>query len=195
MVSDYTSGHLLVTSWRWNTADVQPGDSAGLCIGDQDDSKGAYWSCWEYKKREDGQFDDMPKSYLINPKEFTKEDRLHDHKDLSGSDKQFPGMFGGWLCLPPMDLLKNSYTDCMRFLPSEASSTPEDYLYRTGPIRAMTYLTSRANDDTSFVEGNETMHENGRDVFEEFTIDLMGAWSGISAAGLALASTLALFVF
>ena len=68
-------------------------------------------------------------------------------------------------------------------------------LFETGPIRVMTYLTSRADDDTMMVEGNETMTERRDDVFEEFTVDLMGAWSGISAAGLALASAIALMNF
>ena len=193
-VTDYTSGHLLVTSWRWNTADVDPNESAGLCVGDKDDTKSAYWSCWEYKKREDGMFDDTPKSYLVNPSEFTKSSRLHDYKDLA-AEGSFPGMFGGWLCLPPVDILMETYTDCMRFLPRPEKSSSEDMLFETGPIRVMTYLTSRADDDTMMVEGNETMTERRDDVFEEFTVDLMGAWSGISAAGLALASAIALMNF
>jgi len=153
MVTGYTGGHLMVTSWRWNTADVKPGQSAGLCVGDQDDATGAYWSCWEYKMREDGGWDDMPKAYLINPKEFNKDSRLHDYRDLNA--EAFPGMLGGWLCFPPMDVLMNSYTDCMRFLPKE--SKPEDYRFGTGPVRVMTYLTSRADRETVLVEGNETM--------------------------------------
>ena len=59
----------------------------------------------------------------------------------------------------------------------------------------MTYLTSRADSDTTLVDGNETFTEEGRSAFEEFVIDVKGAWSGISAAGLALASVVALFAF
>lgn len=87
------------------------------------------------------------------------------------------------------------YTDCMRFLPTEAQNTVEDTLFQTGPIRVMTYLTSRADYDATMVEGNQMMTEEPNSVFETFTVDLMGAWSGISATGLALASVTALLTF
>lgn len=50
MIADYTAGSLLVTSWRWNAASVNEGDSAGLCIGEKDPTSAAYWSCWEFAK-------------------------------------------------------------------------------------------------------------------------------------------------
>ena len=76
-ITEYTDGHLIVTSWRWNTSDVTPGNSGGLCIGDKDNASGAYWSCWEYTMREDGKFDDNPKSYLVNPTTFKQDSRLN----------------------------------------------------------------------------------------------------------------------
>ena len=153
MVTDYTAGHLMVTSWRWRSHEVEPGQSAGLCIGEQDDAKGAYWSCWEYQRREDGGWDDMPKAYLVNPANFTADSRLHHFENLNVDS--FPGMLGGWMCFEPMEIMMDTYTDCMRFLPSEAASTPEDYLYQTGPIRVMTYLTSRADNSTQPATVNE----------------------------------------
>merc|ERR1711934_957619 len=83
MVTDYTAGHLMVTSWRWRSHEVEPGQSAGLCIGEQDDAKGAYWSCWEYQRREDGGWDDMPKAYLVNPANFNQDSRLNNFENLN----------------------------------------------------------------------------------------------------------------
>jgi len=187
-VINYTDGHLMVTSWRWNSAAVTPGDSAGICIADTDPATGAYYSCWEYTMRQDTkEYDDEPKSYLVNPTTFNATSRLHDNKDLTNDI--FPAMYGGWLCLPPTDMMENTYVNCMRFLPKESESKPEDYMFRTGPVKVMTYLTSRGSTNSEAVEGNDAM------LFEEFVVDLMGAWSGISAAGLALASVVALFAF
>ena len=64
----------------------------------------------------------------------------------------------------------------------------------------MTYLTSRADYDATMVAGNETMMTDAQTapaptVFEEFTIELMGAWSGISAVGLSFATVTALLSF
>ena len=86
-------------------------------------------------------------------------------------------------------MMDNMYVSCMRFLPKESESKPEDYMFRTGPVKVMTYLTSREDAKSENVEGNEAM------LFEEFIVDIMGAWSGISAAGLALASVVTLFAF
>lgn len=194
-VVDYTSGHLLVTSWRWNESAVEAGQSSGLCVSknSEDVAEGdaqPYWSCWEWAKDEDGDFDDMAKSYLIDPSTFTETSRLSDYDDITLNS--FPAMYGGWLCLPPMDLLGNSYTDCIRFLPSDSYSTVEDYNYGPGQVNMMTYLTSRADTNTTLVEGNDTMYDDGPSVFEFFTVDLMGALSGVSAVGLAVASAVAL---
>ena len=62
----------------------------------------------------------------------------------------------------------------------------------------MTYLTSRAVEgDNSLVaaSGNETMEADAVSVFESFTVDLMGAWSGISQVGLALATAVLVWTF
>ena len=56
MVKDYTDGHLLVTSWRWNEGSVTPGHSAGLCLGEPDATSTAYWSCWEFVMEENGEY-------------------------------------------------------------------------------------------------------------------------------------------
>ena len=193
-ITDYTSGHLLVTSWRWNTGAVDAGQSAGLCVSEPEDATvNAYWSCWEWAMDEEGDYEDMAKSYLIDPSTFTSESRLSDYDDITLGN--FPAMYGGWLCLPPMELFGNTYTDCMRFLPSDSYSTAEDYSFGLGEINMMTYLTSRADTNTTLVDGNETMFTDGPSVFEFFTVDLMGASSGISAVGLAIASAVAYLTF
>ena len=193
MVTGYTDGNLLVTSWRWNTGDVKPGESVGLCVGDPE-NEGNYWSCWEFTMSDDGMYSDMPTSYLIKPSEFNKDSRLNKFEPLPTD--AFPAMYGGWICYPPEDIMMNSMTDCLRFLPSESYTSYKDFRYASPmKLKVMTYLSSRGDGNTTIVEGNETMTEEGRSAFEEFTIDLMGAWSGISAAGLALASAIALFAF
>ena len=81
-ITNYTSGHLMVTSWRWNEPAVTPGESAGVCVGDPERA-GAYWSCWEYQMREDGEYHDMAKSYLVNPSEFVGTSRLALFENIS----------------------------------------------------------------------------------------------------------------
>ena len=110
--------------------------------------------------------------------------------------EQFPAMYGSWICWPVMTMWEGAYTDCMRFLPKDSYSSPEDYAFRQGPIQVMTYLTSRTEDGTSPIANNERLtSEDISTVFETFTVDLMGAWSGISKAGLALATACALWTF
>ena len=65
-IADYTSGYMMVSSWRWNEPAVTPGESAGVCVGDTEDADN-YWSCWEYQMEEDGMYPDAAKSYLVNP--------------------------------------------------------------------------------------------------------------------------------
>jgi len=142
---------------------------------------------------EEGDFDDMAKSYLINPDSFNSESRLSDYEDITLD--RFPLMYGGWVCLPPMEILGNVYTDCMRFLPHGSYSTVEDYSFESGEINMMTYLTSRADSNTALVDGNENMYEDGPSVFEFFVVDLMGASAGISVVGLVLASAVAYLTF
>ena len=65
-IKDYTSGYMMVSSWRWNEPAVTPGESAGSCVGDPENVD-TYWSCWEYEMEEDGMYPDSAKSYLVNP--------------------------------------------------------------------------------------------------------------------------------
>jgi len=109
--------------------------------------------------------------------------------------EQFPALYGSWICLPVIQMFGSSYTDCMRFLPE--TSTPEDPRFQDG-VQTMTYLTSRGADGVNSLvdaSGNETMEADAVSVFESFTVDLMGAWSGISQAGLALATAVLVWAF
>merc|ERR1719458_2361700 len=69
----------------------------------------------------------------------------------------FPAMYGSWICWPVMTMWEGAYTDCMRFLPKDSYSSPEDYAFRQGPIQVMTYLTSRTEDGTSPIANNERL--------------------------------------
>ena len=81
-ITDYTSGHLMLSSWRWNQPAVTPGESAGICVGDSEGERN-YWSCWEYYMMEDGEYEDAARSYLVNPNQFTRTSRLQEFQNLS----------------------------------------------------------------------------------------------------------------
>ena len=89
------------------------------------------------------EYEEMPKSYLVNPATWTETSLLSSEADLSMD--QFPALYGSWICLPVLesDMFNGVYTNCMRFLPTEAYSTVEDYRFKDS-IVAMTYLTSRS---------------------------------------------------
>ena len=141
-------------------------------------------SCWELYLNTDGSYSE-PRSYLINPG-WWDENYLLDFNYVAAGT--FPAMYGGWMCQPPMEVMETVYVDCMRFLPSKSYSNTTDVRFETGPVTVWTYLTSRTNSTDIFMEENST--------FEEFNVDLAmsGAWSGISAVGVALAS-IALLAF
>ena len=100
-------------------------------------------------------------SYLINPEEFLPDSKLSDFKDLTG-ERFVPGMFGAWMCFPPITIYEYSMTDCMRFLPDAGFSKVEDYGFIPGEkIKIMTYLTSRADGSTEIVVGNDQLMSDG----------------------------------
>merc|ERR1711971_1316828 len=102
-------------------------------------------------------------------------------------------MYGGWMCIPPMEMLDMYYVDCMRFLPGADYSNQQDITFDDGPIRVMTYMSSRNGTDTTTVDGNDRLVQSGDSVgFQNFTVDLSqfadsGAISSISAVGFATA--------
>ena len=105
---------------------------------------------------------------------------------------QFPAMYGSWLCLPPMSYDMMTYSTCLRFLPNDTYSNPEDFKFKQGPVNVMTYLTSR--EGVELASGNAAMTVENP-MLESFVINLSGAFSGISAAAMALASAVAFLSF
>ena len=192
MVSGYTDGHLLMTSWRWNSGAVTPGQSAGLCIGNPEDAD-TFWSCWEYPMEDGGNYADMPRSYLIDPTQFKEGSRLEDFTDLTG--EAFPAMFGGWLCLPPMTYDNGTFSNCARFLPDEEYSKQEDFKFKEGPVKVMTYLSSRADGPALANGNNSTTIETG--MLQSFIVNLSesSGLSGVSAAALALVAAVSALSF
>ena len=185
-ITDYTTGNLLMTSWSWKKDAVTPGHSAGLCVAEPESSS-SFYSCWEFPMQADGKYSDMPKSYLVDPSSWNEESRLNTYEDITMGP--FPAMYGGWMCFPPMEMMDYVNTDCMRFLPSPEVSSDADKLFETGPVRAMTYLTTRAEYQTTLVEGNDALTEESGSVFEEFTVDLVDFEGATTAAvGFALAT-------
>lgn len=190
-VETYTSGEVLMTSWKWDSDAVQPGHSVGLCMGESEPST-SYWSCWAFTMAEDGTYPKTPSSYLIDPATWTSESSLDTYEDIT--EGTFPSMYGGWTCMQPKEWNDMMHADCMRFLPSQEYSTASnstDVRFASGPMQIATYLTSRAEEST----GENTVEALAAEesMFETFSIDLSdysesGAWSGISAIGFALAS-------
>jgi len=198
-VVDYTSGKLLMTQWMWSKF-VPVGESHGVCISNTDEgNENAYASCWEWTPTDTTEegvaiYDSMYRSYLINPSSWTESSRLDDYEDLGYG--AFPGLYGGWLCSDPEELFDMFNAECMRFLPNSSFSNTTDITYGAGPAEVWTYSTERFN--TTRIEDNESpmagIPQPGSGAYESFIINLAesGAWSGISAVGLALASALAL---
>ena len=193
-VTTYTDGNMIMTSWKWNAPTVTPGESAGLCITNPDDNE-TYWSCWSFEMDEEGMYGEHPKSVLVDPSTWGRNSRLSDYEDVTWG--QFPAMYGGWMCYPPILLMNEVYIDCMRFLPGDDYSSNMDMKFEAGPVKVMTYLTSRASDNQTAVGGNSSlMTEAGENpTLQEFQFNLneflMGA-NGLAAVGVAIASIAAL---
>ena len=155
MIANYTDGRLLLTTWRWAKGGVMPGDTAGLCVA-QPEPSDAYYSCWSFSMNDDWQYQEMNSSYLIDPNMITADSQLQDFQDIGMGP--FPAMYGGWMCIPPMEMLDMYYVDCMRFLPGAEYSNQTDMGFTDGPVRVMTYMSSRAGDgDTTTVDGNDRL--------------------------------------
>lgn len=190
-VTNYTGGNMVMTSWKWPKASMEPGDSAGLCLSSPS-APDNFWSCWTFPMDAEGKFDDAPKSYLVDPATWTEDSRLNTYEDKTWGI--FPAMYGGWMCFPPTEIMDNYYSDCMRFLPSPEVSSTEDFLYEQGPLNVMTYLTSRQGSDIeTLADGNETLTVGEESVFEMHSVDISyftesGAMSSVAAAGLAFVS-------
>ena len=61
----YSDGYALMTTWSWGSLMVGEGQSAGLCISQDNITPGSFVSCWTIQK-ENGSYK-RNKSYLIDP--------------------------------------------------------------------------------------------------------------------------------
>lgn len=65
-------------------------------------------------------------SFLLDmDAEVAEDTRIEDLAALSNAT--VPGMDGGWLCIPPMEVLGMMRTTCSRFLPKEDSLSDPTY--------------------------------------------------------------------
>jgi len=190
-ITNYTAGNMVMTSWKWPKASMEPGDSAGLCLASPT-ATDAFYSCWAFPMGSDGKIQEKPSSYLVDPATWTDESRLDTYEDITRG--VFPAMYGGWMCFPPTEIMDNYYSDCMRFLPSPEVSSTEDFLYEEGSLNVMTYLTSRQGSGEPLADGSEVLNVGEESVFEMHSVDISyftgsGA-SSVAAAGLAFVSTI-----
>jgi len=191
-ITNYTAGNMVMTSWKWPKASMEPGDSAGLCLASPT-ATDAFYSCWAFPMGSDGKIQEKPSSYLVDPATWTDESRLDTYEDITRG--VFPAMYGGWMCFPPTEIMDNYYSDCMRFLPSPEVSSTEDFLYEEGSLNVMTYLTSRQGSGEPLADGSEVLNVGEESVFEMHSVDISyftgsGAMSSVAAAGLAFVSTI-----
>lgn len=192
-VKNYTDGYLLVAGWSWRTDSVKPGDSVGVCFTQQGGPAEQAASCWAYTMRTDGEYKDDVESYLVMPSQITATTKLSDFTDKSND--MTPGLFGSWMCLPPITMLDITGTSCLRLMPSKESATTEDPRFEIGPVTVMTYETSRINNGNSTNFNNNESLQTEQSSFEFFQLILNGAKFGTQAAGLALAATAAILAF
>lgn len=190
VVSTYTDGTLLVSGWAWRHSDLSPGDSVGVCFAQDGGMEEAAGTCWAYTLTTSGEYKDMAESYLIKPSEITADSRLSDFTDISND--MIPGLFGSWMCLPAMSDGEMAFTSCLRFMPSAEGATVDDPRFNVGPVTVMTYNTARYN--TVEFQDNAAMQLEESN-FEFFSLNLMGAQSGVAFAGVALAASLAAMTF
>lgn len=57
---------MLGTMWSWSKEDVKAGESAGLCIGQNETNFDRYMSCWSVTKGADLKYE-RNRSYLVRP--------------------------------------------------------------------------------------------------------------------------------
>lgn len=191
MVADYTDGYLLATSWSWNDKSVKNGESIGLCV--QQDS-GSNATCWSYTKSiYNGMYEPVNASYLVDTETYGEGSELTDYSDIS--EEVFPALYGGWLCSQVIELYDMAHVDCIRFIPSEKSSSERDPRISPGEVSVITYMSGRDGSDLAPIEGAPANVMMATRQFKNYTIDLMGAMSGVTAASAALVAGLVATLF
>ena len=115
-------------------------------------------SCWAYEKIYADMYTDS-KSYLLN---LNSLEMAKDSEEYIRGENQIPtvlpGLFGGWMCGPPLDMGEIVAADCLRFIPSASYANPQDPMFNEGPLNVFTYLSSRSRSQTALMR--ETENEN-----------------------------------
>lgn len=189
MVGDYTDGTLLVSGWSWRHSTLEAGDAVGVCFGQDGGMQENNASCWAFSLRSDGEYKDENESYLIPPSQVTETSRLTDWTDKS--NEMLPGLFGSWMCMPPLVSGDMAMTSCLRMMPSREAASAEDPRFEVGPVSVTTYDTSRNSTDTFNGNSATSVEESN---FEFFQLNLMGA-SNLHVAAMALAGAVVLMNF
>jgi hypothetical protein len=141
-IPNYSDGMLLLTGWKWNKDDVQPGQEVGLCL-----QQGVgFATCWGFKKNADGSFPKKNSSYSINLDKMNEDSHLYDYQDIGTFGT--PGFEGTWACSPVVEMGKKNKVGCFRFMPKQEMSNIPDTRFTEGKINVVTYLEGRTVDPT-----------------------------------------------
>jgi hypothetical protein len=161
-IPDYSDGVLLLTAWKWKSADVQPGQEVGLCLQQGD---GTYASCWGFNKNAVGTFDNKNESYSINLSAMPAQARLSDHQNIGVN--QTPAFNGSWLCSPVHEMGECNQVACLRFVPKVEKATLTDPRYSTGEVKVFTFLEGRTADTADAASLKDEVHDKIQDKFDE----------------------------
>lgn len=153
-IPDYTDGVLLLTAWKWKSADVQIGQEVGLCL---QQGAGTYASCWSFNKRTDGNFEDRNDSYSLNLDAMPAQARLSDYQNIGGY--QTPAFNGSWKCSPVREIGECNQVACLRFIPKVEKATLTDPRYSTGEVKVVTYLEGRTADTADATSVKEKVYD------------------------------------
>ena len=139
-------------------------------------------SCWAYENIYDDMYSDS-RSYQFNLDSLEIRSEEYFRETQNQIPTVLPGLYGGWMCGPPLDMGEIVAADCLRFMPSASWANPEDPMFNEGPLNVFTYLSSRSRTQTALMK--ETENENvhmAQSVFQKFTVDLQNSASALSGA-------------
>lgn len=202
-IEDYTEGHMVVSIWSWSLEDVEPGESAGVCMRPANDSKG-YASCWSWTMNQFGSFGDVADSYLVDTSsELNAKSLLENMNGRIQGVTVVPAMFGEWVCAEPYEVRNRWIAACGRLLPKVYTTFDPSY-QADEEVTLVTYLTSRGTGrivEPAAVSGNASFFQENRG-FASYNINLRDSislvWENASAYGptmLGLATAVASLAF